>query len=137
MSEYESTCFLDRNSNTIHLSDFVYKNRDWKTWLAYSLDVSKLVAYYTWKLKWVTPCLNHYKCIFIKNVFKNVIVEKIPPALFEVTEVCFWKGYLPKLLETALLPQFFVLWVRDFKLWLLAYFLISLTVQSCSNIDIS
>ena len=35
------------------------------------------------------------------------------------------KGYLTNLLETALLPQFFVFWVRDFKLWLLAYFLIS------------
>ena len=42
-----------------------------------------------------------------------------------------WKGYLPNLLESALLCQIFVFWVRDFKFWLLAYFfLFSLTVQS-------
>ena len=35
------------------------------------------------------------------------------------------KGYLPNLLETALLHQIFVFWFRDFKLWLLAYFFIS------------
>ena len=34
------------------------------------------------------------------------------------------KGYLPNLLETAVLCQNFVFWVRDFKFWLLAYFLI-------------
>ena len=33
-----------------------------------------------------------------------------------------WKEYFPNLLETALLPQIFVFWVRDFKFWLLAYF---------------
>ena len=36
----------------------------------------------------------------------------------------FWKGYLPNLLETTLLHQISVCWVRDFKLRLLAYFLI-------------
>ena len=35
------------------------------------------------------------------------------------------KEYLPNLLETWLLPQFFVFRVRDFKFWLIAYFLIS------------
>ena len=35
-----------------------------------------------------------------------------------------WKGYLPNLLESALLCQIFVFWVRDFKFWLHAYFLI-------------
>ena len=35
------------------------------------------------------------------------------------------KGYLPNLLESALLHQIFVFWIRDFKQWLLAYFLIS------------
>ena len=34
------------------------------------------------------------------------------------------KGYLPNLLETTLLHQIFVSWVRDFKFWLLAHFLI-------------
>ena len=37
-----------------------------------------------------------------------------------------WKEYLPNLLETALLPRFFVYWARYFKFWLLAYFLILL-----------
>ena len=32
------------------------------------------------------------------------------------------KGYFPNLLEITLLHQIFVYWVRDFKLWLLAYF---------------
>ena len=36
----------------------------------------------------------------------------------------FLKGYLPNLLESALLPRFFVFEVRDFKVWLFAYFLI-------------
>ena len=35
-----------------------------------------------------------------------------------------WKEYFPNLLETALLCQSFVYWIRDFKYWLLAYFLI-------------
>ena len=35
------------------------------------------------------------------------------------------KEYFPNLLEITLLCQIFVFWVRDFKLWLLAYFLIS------------
>ena len=34
------------------------------------------------------------------------------------------KEYLPNLLESALLCQIFVFWVRDFKFWLHAYFLI-------------
>ena len=34
--------------------------------------------------------------------------------------------YLSNVLESALLPWFFVYWVRDFKFWLLAYFLILL-----------
>ena len=40
---------------------------------------------------------------------------------------CFdsWKEYFPKLLESTLLCQIFVFWVRDFKFGLLAYFLIS------------
>ena len=33
-----------------------------------------------------------------------------------------WKEYFPNLLETALLCQIFVFWVRDFKFWLRAYF---------------
>jgi hypothetical protein len=37
-----------------------------------------------------------------------------------------WKGYLPNLLETTLLHQISVFWVRDFKLRLLAYFFIFL-----------
>ena len=46
-----------------------------------------------------------------KNVFNSI--------------VCFsWKEYFPNLLETALLCQFFVYWVSDFKYWQLAYFLI-------------
>ena len=36
----------------------------------------------------------------------------------------YWKEYFPNLLETALLCKIFVFWVRDFKFWLLAYFLI-------------
>ena len=35
------------------------------------------------------------------------------------------KEYFPNLLERVLLPQFFVFWLRDFKFWLLAYFLFS------------
>ena len=34
------------------------------------------------------------------------------------------KGYLSNLLERWMLPHFFVFWVRDFKFWLHAYFLI-------------
>ena len=45
----------------------------------------------------------------------------------------FWQ-YLPNLLETWLLPRFFVSKVRDFKFWLLAYFLFPLTVRSFSKI---
>ena len=36
-----------------------------------------------------------------------------------------YKDYLANLLETALLCQIFVFLITDFKLWLLAYFLIS------------
>ena len=79
-------------TSSIILEDFfVYKNRDWKTWLAYSLDVFKLlVAYYTWKLKWVTPGLKWLQDQSFSFFHYNVMVKKIPPALFEVTEVCFW-----------------------------------------------
>ena len=42
------------------------------------------------------------------------------------------KGYLPNLLETALLCQIFVFWVRDLTLWLLAYFLTSF---NCANFE--
>ena len=48
----------------------------------------------------------------------------------------FWKEYLPNLLETWLLHQIFVFWVRDLKFWLLAYFLFPLTLQRLANIDI-
>ena len=41
-----------------------------------------------------------------------------------------WKEYFPNLLETALLHQIFVYWVRGFKLWLLAFFLFPLSLQS-------
>ena len=50
----------------------------------------------------------------------------------DVTHLLFWgwldhqgitsKEYLPNVLETTLLHQIFVYWVRDFKFWLLAYF---------------
>ena len=36
-----------------------------------------------------------------------------------------YKEYFPNLLETWLLPRFFVFRVRDLKFWLLTYFLIS------------
>ena len=34
----------------------------------------------------------------------------------------YWKEYFPNLLESALLPQFFVYLARDFNFWLLADF---------------
>ena len=43
------------------------------------------------------------------------------------------KEYFPNLLENWLLRQIFVYWVRDFKLWLLAYFLILLTLKFLIN----
>ena len=45
-----------------------------------------------------------------------------------------WKEYFPNVLETALLCQIFVYWIRDFKFWLLAYFFFCLIVQSFSKI---
>ena len=44
------------------------------------------------------------------------------------------KGYLPNLLETTLLHQISVFWVRDFKLGYLLIFWFPLTVQSFSKI---
>ena len=43
--------------------------------------------------------------------------------IFHIQALC-WKGYLPNFLESTLLHQIFVSWVRDFKFWLLAYLLI-------------
>ena len=59
-----------------------------------------------------------YQTSYIMNVNRGKVKY-----LFTV-QLYFWKGYLSNLLETALLPRFFVFWVRDFKFWLLAYFFI-------------
>ena len=38
-----------------------------------------------------------------------------------------WKEYFPNLLESALCHQIFAFWVRDLKIWLIAYFFILLS----------
>ena len=70
--------------------------------------------------------------VFIKNnshTHKSVLWVNKPKLkycryLFPHPFICMRKGYLPNLLETALLCQIFVFSVRDFKFWLPAYFLI-------------
>ena len=53
----------------------------------------------------------------------NVVVISFLIVILNLV-VRFWKEYFPNLLEITLLCQIFVFWVKNFKFWLLAYFLI-------------
>ena len=66
------------------------------------------------------------KSLTLKQARLRVILSSNPPCSFiKDFRVVGLKEYFPNPLESALLPQFFVFRVRDFKFWLLAYFLIS------------
>ena len=55
---------------------------------------------------------------------------------FKQLNIFFLKrSIFQNLLETVLLPRFFVFWVGDFKLWLLAYFLISFNCKVSERLD--
>ena len=68
--------------------------------------------------------------IFEQNKSCQYTIAKIskfwPKTLRHFCLLNLWKEYLPNILESALLPRFFVYWVRDFKFCLHAYFLILL-----------
>ena len=64
-----------------------------------------------------------YRCFF--NIFPTHQYGYDSTYVYYLKMEYGWKGYLPNLLETALLCQIFVFWVTDFKLWLLAYIFIS------------
>ena len=53
----------------------------------------------------------------------KILLLQIGPWVSRIFGSCE-KEYFPNLLEITLLCQIFVFWVRDFKFWLLAYFLI-------------
>ena len=66
-----------------------------------------------------------FRTHFIKfSVFKNFFLWSNSYFVVEVHRFLNLKEYFPNLLEKWLLCQIFVFWVRDFKSWLLAYFLI-------------
>ena len=75
--------------------------------------------------EWVNKCVLSFHMvgkIFLHFVHLCLFVLYVSPLCWDSKVVFSWKGYLPNLLETALLHQIFVFWVRYFKLWLLAYF---------------
>ena len=59
--------------------------------------------------------------------FQDCVQSRVQWSKIKKEAVIFiWKEYFSNLLETILLHQIFVSWVRDLKFWLLAYFLILL-----------
>ena len=80
--------------------------RSWHNWT--KNIVKKWIDFYATILK-------KYDVSWNQGILKNNLV------LF--SRFLIIKGCLPNLLETALLCQIFVFWVRDFKFGLLAYFL--------------
>ena len=75
-----------------------------------------------WPLpRWVEFCHSSPEYPQLPAIEMDVLV------MITVMSVWLWKEYFPTLLESALLHQIFVFWVRDFKLWLLAYFSLLLT----------
>ena len=77
--------------------------------------------------------------LFVKTICqKNLttkLVKKLSKKDLKIDFFFTKKEHFPNLLESALLHQIFVFWVRDFKQWLLAYFLISFKCKVSGRLD--
>ena len=108
---YDMWMFLD-------LSRFLLNSASLKNFSAFYVDFARIFWVFTnlmmhgfWDTRFFLGTKNRITWGLTLLEFKKVVK--------------YWKGYLPNLLEIWLLHQIFVFWVRDFKLRLLAYFLIS------------
>ena len=93
----------------------------WSTLYVYLWDLPKLWTTFSNISKFVLSksffCVKNWSNLSQKKLYVEFLTRR--PTFIKK---CFWKEYFPNLLETTLLHQIFIFWVKDFKFRLFAYF---------------